>query len=306
MARSTADEVNLADNYFAVGHPSLTNYLEIVGGSNFGVRSDNSRTGTITTARPICTPAFRMPTTAAAMLRTPIDTSNICPIAGVGTDAVTEAVDNWNEVTSAGVQLPGEHRRHPDGPGRPQHRRQIHRRPAGACRHELEVVPGKPAGIAARTCVNNSNGTATDATTYDANKPLSPTNLPPLDAQRAVSLASPTRSNTIRSPTSRACRKARIAETACATRWDLTAARGLYADLASGDVPTLSFIAPNQCDDQHGRGNGDAFCQFDQGTTRLRGPDGWHPGGPESRSVRTGRCDGARIVTSHQVLTGLA
>ena len=34
-------KVNLATNYFAVGHPSLTNYLEIVGGSNFGVRSDN-------------------------------------------------------------------------------------------------------------------------------------------------------------------------------------------------------------------------------------------------------------------------
>jgi len=30
-------KVNLATNYFAVGHPSLTNYLEIVGGSNFGL-----------------------------------------------------------------------------------------------------------------------------------------------------------------------------------------------------------------------------------------------------------------------------
>src|SRR6201992_2332895 len=38
----SAKEVNLATNYFAVGHPSLTNYLEIVGGSNFGVRSDSS------------------------------------------------------------------------------------------------------------------------------------------------------------------------------------------------------------------------------------------------------------------------
>ncbi|MGC1675669.1 MAG: hypothetical protein WA739_25635, partial [Candidatus Acidiferrales bacterium] len=28
--------VNTATNYYAVGHPSLTNYLEIVGGSNFG------------------------------------------------------------------------------------------------------------------------------------------------------------------------------------------------------------------------------------------------------------------------------
>lgn len=35
-------QVNLATNYFAVGHPSLTNYLEVVGGSNFGIRSDNS------------------------------------------------------------------------------------------------------------------------------------------------------------------------------------------------------------------------------------------------------------------------
>ena len=35
-------KVNLATNYFAVGHPSLTNYLEIVGGSNFGIRSDHA------------------------------------------------------------------------------------------------------------------------------------------------------------------------------------------------------------------------------------------------------------------------
>jgi|SRR5215472_9859309 len=40
---------------------------------------------------------------------------------------------------------------------------------------------------------------------------------------------------------------------------------GLYADLAGGDVPSLAFIAPNQCDDQHGRGNGDKLCAFDFG-----------------------------------------
>ena len=38
---------------------------------------------------------------------------------------------------------------------------------------------------------------------------------------------------------------------------------GLYGDLASGRVPTYSFIAPNQCNDQHGRGNAGAFCNFD-------------------------------------------
>ena len=37
-----AKQKNLATNFFAVGHPSLTNYLEVVGGSNFGVINDHS------------------------------------------------------------------------------------------------------------------------------------------------------------------------------------------------------------------------------------------------------------------------
>ena len=38
-----ARSANLASNYFAIAHPSLTNYLETVGGSNFGVLTDNPR-----------------------------------------------------------------------------------------------------------------------------------------------------------------------------------------------------------------------------------------------------------------------
>jgi hypothetical protein len=38
---------------------------------------------------------------------------------------------------------------------------------------------------------------------------------------------------------------------------------GLYADLKAGHVPDLAFIAPNQCEDMHGRSNGTAFCNFD-------------------------------------------
>jgi len=37
-----ANSANAGMNYFAVGHPSLTNYFEAVGGSNFGVRNDFS------------------------------------------------------------------------------------------------------------------------------------------------------------------------------------------------------------------------------------------------------------------------
>ncbi len=40
-------------------------------------------------------------------------------------------------------------------------------------------------------------------------------------------------------------------------------ANGLYADLRSGRVPNFAFIAPNQCNDQHGRGNAGAFCNYD-------------------------------------------
>jgi len=38
---------------------------------------------------------------------------------------------------------------------------------------------------------------------------------------------------------------------------------GLYDDLSSGRLPELSFIVPNQCNDQHGRGNGGSQCAFD-------------------------------------------
>lgn len=40
-------------------------------------------------------------------------------------------------------------------------------------------------------------------------------------------------------------------------------AGGLWGDLGSGKLPNFSFIVPNQCNDQHGRGNGTAFCNFD-------------------------------------------
>jgi hypothetical protein len=44
---------------------------------------------------------------------------------------------------------------------------------------------------------------------------------------------------------------------------DFEGQNGLFADLSSGHVPTFSFIAPNQCNDQHGRGNAGPVCEFD-------------------------------------------
>src|SRR5215470_2114689 len=95
-------KVNFATNYFAVGHPSLTNYLEIVGGSNFGVRSDNSPDW----GNPTCQPNIVAGTVNADGSNPPqgvtLDpNSAICPIAGFGTDADTPAVDDWNEIPPA-------------------------------------------------------------------------------------------------------------------------------------------------------------------------------------------------------------
>ncbi|HVZ35985.1 MAG TPA: hypothetical protein VG963_26340, partial [Polyangiaceae bacterium] len=80
-----AKSSNVALNYFAVGHPSLTNYLEVVGGSNFGVQSDNSPDWHNAT----CTTNLA---SAVASTDTPPSPA-ICPISGTGTDAATPAVD---------------------------------------------------------------------------------------------------------------------------------------------------------------------------------------------------------------------
>jgi phosphatidylinositol-3-phosphatase len=75
-----------------VGHPSLTNYLEVVGGSDFGVRNDNSPNWH--SAVP-CTPTIVSGTPSLE------GAANICPIAGTGTDAPTPALDCTNETTVA-------------------------------------------------------------------------------------------------------------------------------------------------------------------------------------------------------------
>src|SRR5579859_1082598 len=80
-----AKTANLGTNYFAIAHPSSTNYLEIVGGSNFGVHTDNF---------PDWHNATCSPNLATGMTSTDTPASPpICPIAGTGIDAETPAVD---------------------------------------------------------------------------------------------------------------------------------------------------------------------------------------------------------------------
>src|ERR1700686_630113 len=89
FANSYANSANTATNYFAVAHPSLTNYLEVVGGSNFGVHSDNNPDWHNAT----CTTNLASATSNTDNPASP----NVCPIYGTGTDAATPAIDCTNE-----------------------------------------------------------------------------------------------------------------------------------------------------------------------------------------------------------------
>src|SRR5258708_15998286 len=72
---------NVATNYFAIAHPSLTTYLEIVGGSNFGVQTDNYPDW----HNKSCTPNLASGKVSPDNPARPA----ICPISGVATATAT-------------------------------------------------------------------------------------------------------------------------------------------------------------------------------------------------------------------------
>src|SRR5262249_38064 len=96
-------KVSLAKNYFAIGHPSLTNYFEIVGGSNFGGRSDKPPNWGSTS----CTPNIQSGILNAHAVAPPppgvqIETAAVCPLTGIGADNANPPVTTRNAI------VPGE------------------------------------------------------------------------------------------------------------------------------------------------------------------------------------------------------
>jgi phosphatidylinositol-3-phosphatase len=245
-------KVNLATNYFAVGHPSLTNYLEIVGGSNFGVRSDNSPNWGNTTCSPNIATGIVNADNSGGNAPVPVDTGNICPIAGYGTDAETPAVDTWNEVTLP--QFP--YLADLDG---------IKSVPAAKTVGKTIADQLARAGLSWKTYqeslplgdifgVNWSNGTATNLTDFSTLAPLTSSSVVQAYAVKHNPFAY-----------FKSVQEGYEWNNSLHNVVGFEGPRGFFADLASGDVPNFSYIVPNQCDDQHGRGNGDAFCAFDFG-----------------------------------------
>jgi len=251
-------KVNLATNYFAVGHPTLTNYLEIVGGSNFGIRSDNPPDWGSATCSPNIATGNVNADDDLGQAPVPIDTGNICPISGRGTDAETPAVDNWNETE------PGVFNFLADIDG-------VKSVPAASVVGKTIADQLARNGLRWKTYqeslplgpvfgVNYSNGTVSNLTDF--------TNVAPLTSSSVVQ-AYAVKHNPF----------AYFKSVQGGDEWGnglnnvvgFDGPRGLYADLASDNVPSFSYIVPNQCDDQHGRGNGDAFCAFDFGLASTGG-----------------------------------
>jgi len=233
---------NVATNYFAIGHPSLTNYLEVVGGSNFGVLTDNA---------PDWHNASCAPNLATGAVATDNPASpNVCPIAGTGTDAATSAVDTTNETQGA----PGEN--NIDG---------VISIPAASntagksigdqlvAAHLSWKTYQESLPLSGADKVTYSDGFFTD-TTFFPGFSLTSGDLLKLYAAKHNpfvyfrSVQEGSRGNSL------------------ANSVAFEGPQGLYADLRSGRVPNFSFIAPNQCNDQHGRGNGGNTCAFDPQT----------------------------------------
>jgi hypothetical protein len=241
-------KVNSATNYFAIGHPSLTNYLEVVGGSNFGVRSDNAPDWGAACSPNIETGIVNADGTNPSG---PTDNGTVCPIGGSGKDAETPAVDTWNEISGPFVALADI-----DGvksvPAAPTVGKTIADQLVAEGRSWKSYQESLPVGSVFG--VNYSNGTATNLTDFSTLAPLTSANVVQLYAVKHNPFAY-----------FRSVQDGNNEKNSLANVVGFDGAGGLFADLAHGSVPSLAFIAPNQCDDQHGRGNGDAFCAFDYG-----------------------------------------
>jgi len=241
-----AGSANLATNYFGIGHPSLTNYLEVVGGSNFGVQRDNYPDWHSTS----CSNNL---STEITNTDNPV-TGKVCPISGTGTDAATPAIDITNETQG----LPGFN--NIDGKrfipalahvtGKTIADQLIE---AGSTwKSYQESLPAEGADM-----VNFSDGIYTNNTDFST---ILPALNPPLTQGGIVALYAAKHNPFVYFQN---VQEGRNPNLSLQNSVDFEGTNGLYADLGAGNVPAFSFIAPNQCNDQHGRGNAGPFCNYD-------------------------------------------
>src|SRR5215472_4150267 len=245
FANEYAKAVNSGANYFAVAHPSLTNYLEIVGASNFGIHSDNNPDWHNAT----CTTNLQSGTVNTDNPSSP----NVCPITGEGTDAATPAVDCSNEVQCAPGSNSGEN--NIDGV----------MSIAAAANISGKTIADQlvAAGLSWKSYQESLPASGADGVNFSDGLFTDSSNIPgviPGEAQSLIKLYAAKHNPFVYF---RSVQDGAHPGLGLDRVVGFQGPHGLYEDLASGRVPNYSLIAPNQCNDRHGRGNAGPQCDFD-------------------------------------------
>jgi hypothetical protein len=237
---------NSATNYFAIGHPSATNYLEVVGGSNFGDRSDNAPDW----HNSSCTPNL-----ASGTVQTDFPaTGPVCPIAGTGTDAETPAIDLTNECPTSVDPCP---------PGLIDINGTLYIPAAPNTVGKMIADQLAEQGKSWKSYQESLPPTGADGIKYSDGFFTDLSDIPmilPGETQTLIDLYAAKHNPFVY------FKSVQEGTNPLATLKNVVGfegEHGLFADLGSGKVPVFSFIAPNQCNDQHGRSNAGPQCDFD-------------------------------------------
>jgi hypothetical protein len=249
-----ASTANLATNYFGVAHPSLTNYLEAVGGSNFGVLDDN----TPDWHNAACQPNIQSGVANTEQVATPI-----CPIWGQGADAPTPAIDYYNEVQGTpGNPATGDWALD----GKKSFKASFTIGMTIADQLDAMHMPWRSyqesLPMVGADTVDASDGVFVN--TNDTQVLSNPT--PP--ASQVVALYASKHNPFVYFKS--------VQEGGLKNVRAFDGDNGLFADLRMGKVPAYSFIAPNQCNDMHGRSGENVYCNYDTNNNGTQ--NGLNPG----------------------------
>ncbi len=233
-----APTVNQATNYFAVGHPSAPNYLEITGGSNFGLTGDYW---------PVWTNGFgcqdNAPSSGCGNPFTPISVPGVDnPVVATATTAT-----DCNGQISLGGNPPVPNncalRNYPAAPFTPKSIADQLVAKGMSWKSYQESLPTVVPGVFG---INYSDGewsnlSPTDVFEVNGGPPTPATNIQKLYAVKHNPFAY---FENIENGGNAALSLERVV--------DFDGPNGLWADLNSSWAPNFSFIVPNQCHDMHG------------------------------------------------------
>jgi hypothetical protein len=243
-----AARVNQATQYFAVGHPSAPNYLEIVGGSNFGLTNDYW---------PVWVNGFgcqdNAPSSGCGHAFTPISAAGLDnPVVATATTST-----DCNGQISLGGNPPAANncalRNYPAAPFAPQSIADQLVAKGKSWKSYQESLPAVVPGVFG---VNYSDGewsNLSPASVFEVNggPPTPATNIQKLYAVKHNPFVY---FENVESGNDASLSLDQVV--------DFDGPNGLWADLVSEErTPDLAFIVPNQCHDMHGFvSGGTAIC----------------------------------------------